>query len=117
MVRRSRRWTRKRSRPMRTSAVAVLVAVTSLAGCAPSAEDPGEVAAPIRAVADSSPTKTKKTLPLVDHGGKVLATSNSYAVYWGDASAFPSDLETGMAAMLSGFENSSYLGIAAQYTR
>jgi hypothetical protein len=100
---------------MRISPVAVLVAF-SLAGCAPSAED-AEVAAPIRALADNSATTAKKTLPLIDHGGKVLTTSNSYAVYWGDASAFPSDLESGMAAMLTGFENSSYLGIGAQYMR
>ena len=40
---------------------------------------------------------------LVDHGGKVLAASKTYAIYWGTASAFPSDLQSGMAALLGGF--------------
>jgi hypothetical protein len=104
---------------MRISAVAVLVALSSLAGCAPSAEDAGEVDSPIRAVADNSVPTIKKTpsLPLIDHGGKVLTSSNTWAIYWGDQSAFPSDLASGMEAMLTGFENSSYLDIAAQYMR
>lgn len=104
---------------MRIAPVAALLAWSSLVGCAPSADDAGEIDAPIRALADNDLTAAAKkpAPPLVDHGGKVLTTSNSYAVYWGDAAAFPSDLESGMAAMLGGFEKSSYLGIAAQYSR
>jgi hypothetical protein len=54
---------------------------------------------------------------LIDHGGPVLAASKSVAIYWGDQSAFTSDLKTGMASLLDGFNGSSYLGIAAQYMR
>lgn len=55
--------------------------------------------------------------PLIDHGGLVLASSTTYAIYWGPPSGFPADLESGMAALLSGLDGSSYLGIAAQYMR
>ena len=55
--------------------------------------------------------------PLIDHGGPVLATSTTHAIYWGPAGDFPSDLQTGMASLLSGFNGSSYLGIAQQYMR
>jgi hypothetical protein len=105
---------------MRISLAAILVASSSLLGCAPPTGDEGVTEAPIRAVADASGLATAKkpaALPLIDHNGPVLSTSNSYAIYWGDAAAFPSDLESGMASMLTGFESSSYLGIAAQYMR
>jgi hypothetical protein len=103
---------------MRDVPIAALVSL-SLLGCTPPSEDEGVTDSPIRAVAEASVlvAAKKPLLPLVDHGGKVLSTSNSYAIYWGDATAFPSDLESGMAAMLTGFESSSYLGIAAQYMR
>jgi hypothetical protein len=53
--------------------------------------------------------------PLIDHGGPVLASSKTYAIYWGTASDFPTDLQGGMGSLLSGFNGSSYLGIAQQY--
>jgi hypothetical protein len=60
----------------------------------------------------------KKTSgPLLDHGGTVLASSTTYAIYWGTPSDFPADLEAGMAALLSGFDGSGYLDIASQYLR
>ncbi len=105
---------------MRITHVAVVFVFSSLLGCAPpsSEDEVGVVDAPIRAVSsDAAAAKKNGALPLVDHGGKVLATSRAYAVYWGPASGFPSDLQSGMAAMLSGFTNSSYLGIAQQYMR
>jgi len=55
--------------------------------------------------------------PLIDHGGVVLDSSATHAIYWGTPSDFPSDLETGMADLLSGFSGSSYLDIATQYMR
>ena len=54
---------------------------------------------------------------LIDHGGVVLGSSKTYAIYWGTQSDFPSDLEAGMEELLSGFSGSSYLGIAMQYMR
>lgn len=55
--------------------------------------------------------------PLIDHGGVVLDSSATYAIYWGKPSDFPSDLATGMEDLLSGLSGSSYLDIASEYTR
>src|SRR5262249_58628698 len=55
--------------------------------------------------------------PLIDHGGVVLDSSATHAIYWGTPSDFPSDLESGMAALLSDLSGSSYLDIATQYMR
>jgi hypothetical protein len=55
--------------------------------------------------------------PLIDHGGLVLDSSATYAIYWGTPANFPGDLESGMAALLTGLSDSSYLGIATQYVR
>jgi hypothetical protein len=55
--------------------------------------------------------------PLIDHGGKVLTQSNTYAIWWGPSSQFPGDAQTGLTKLLSGFGGSSYLAIANQYMR
>jgi hypothetical protein len=52
---------------------------------------------------------------LVDHGGKVLAASHVYTIWWGDQAAFPSDARTGIAAMFEGMNGTSFLGIGKQY--
>jgi hypothetical protein len=57
------------------------------------------------------------TSNLVDHGGRVLATSNTYAIWWGTQSAFPSDAKTGIDALFNGLNGTSFLGIANQYMR
>ena len=54
---------------------------------------------------------------LVDNGGKILAASHVYAIYWGTPSAFPADLHTGIANLFGGLNGSSFLGIAQQYMR
>ena len=54
---------------------------------------------------------------LVDHGGKVLPTSHTYAIFWGTPSAFPSDATSGLESLLAGFGGSGYLAIANQYLR
>jgi hypothetical protein len=59
----------------------------------------------------------KGASPLADHGGPVLPSSKTFAIYWGPAADFPSDLEMGMAALLAGMDGSSYLGIGEQYMR
>src|SRR5947208_10875242 len=61
--------------------------------------------------------KGTKVNPLIDHGGTVLPASRTYAIYWGTTGDFPVDLQSGMASLLSGFNGSSYLGIAQQYMR
>jgi hypothetical protein len=102
---------------MRLSSVALSIALCGV-GC--DGAIPGDATAQnireIGQVGDHASTG-KKTRPLVDHGGPVLATSRTYAIYWGPAADFPSDLESGMASLLAGFGGSSYLGIAEQYMR
>lgn len=55
--------------------------------------------------------------PLIDHGGKVLPASRTYAIWWGAAADFPVDAQTGIPQLLDGFGGSSYLAIATQYMR
>ena len=55
--------------------------------------------------------------PLIDHGGKVLTASKTYAIWWGAQADFPSDAQTGIPQLLGGFGGSSYLAIATQYMR
>jgi hypothetical protein len=59
----------------------------------------------------------RKSSNLIDHGGAVLATSSTVAIYWGNAGDFPSDLQKGMASLLGGLDGSSYLKTANQYMR
>jgi hypothetical protein len=54
---------------------------------------------------------------LIDHGGKVLAASSTYAIFWGPQSAWASDVPSGIATLLGGFNGSNYLGIGTQYMR
>ena len=61
--------------------------------------------------------KTTKSSNVVDHGGLVLPASNTYAIYWGNAADFPSDLQAGMDALLGGLNRTDYLDIATQYMR
>ena len=53
---------------------------------------------------------------LVDHGGKVLPASTTYAIWWGGA-GFPTDEQTAIPTLLQGFGGSSYLATAKQYMR
>ncbi len=54
---------------------------------------------------------------LIDHGGKILPSSTIHAIFWGPPGDFPADAHTGLSTLLSGFNGSSYLGIAQQYMR
>jgi hypothetical protein len=101
---------------MRIAPIALCALFLSACEAAPS--DSATDEAPIRSMSPgpAAAAKTKGT-PLTDHGGAVLSASTSYAIYWGPASGFPSDLQAGMAALLGGFSGSSYLGIAQQYMR
>ena len=53
--------------------------------------------------------------PLLYSGGKLLTSSNTYAIWWGPTSKFPSDARTGIEQLLGGFGGSNYLAIADQY--
>jgi hypothetical protein len=54
---------------------------------------------------------------LIDHGGKVLSASNTYAIWWGTQSAWPSDVKSGIASLFQGLNGTNFLGIAQQYMR
>lgn len=98
----------------------LLLAAVAVTGCMTAQEDASgvESAEPAVHAASNGPAGTKtKSTNLVDHGGTVLAKSTTYAIYWGTPGDFPSDLEGGMASLLSGLNGSSYLGIAGQYMR
>lgn len=55
--------------------------------------------------------------PLLDHGGTVLASSTTHAIWWGPTAQFPADAQSAIPTELAGFAGSSYLGIAQQYMR
>ena len=54
---------------------------------------------------------------LIDHGGPVLAADSTYAIWWGAPTAWPSDTQSGIDALFSGFNGTSFLGVANQYMR
>jgi hypothetical protein len=99
----------------------------ALTGCAVATEEetPGtEVAAETEANVHVSWQKDSKPgggggggSNLVDHGGRVLPSSNTYAIWWGTPSAFPSDAQAGIDALFKGMNGSSFLGIEKQYMR
>ena len=99
----------------------MLVLAVSLTACGGQdmpAGPPDQESLPVRAMETGTMRASKKAGgPLLDHGGFLLASSTTYAIYWGRQSDFPADLESGMEALLSGLNHSSYLGIASQYMR
>ena len=54
---------------------------------------------------------------LIDHGGKILPTSNIYYIWWGNQSAWPNDA-TSLTSLASGLNGSKFLtDIFPQYMR
>lgn len=92
-----------------------MVVVLAMAAC----EGQPDATARVRWPQDISAAsrQTGGPTPVIDHGGPVLASSRTVALYWGPAADFPSDLEAGMDALLGGFNGSAYLGISQQYMR
>ena len=60
--------------------------------------------------------KPTASSPLIDHGGKLLPSSTTYAIWWG-SSGFPSDEQGAIPTLLQGFGGSTYLATADQYMR
>lgn len=54
---------------------------------------------------------------LVDHGGKIVPVSRTYAIWWGNPGAFPSDAQDGLTSLFQGFAGSTWLNIESQYMR
>ena len=89
----------------------VCAAALAAAGGAPAGADGPSGGRAMKGGSTTAPS------PLVDHGGKVLTSSTTYAIWWGAAADFPSDAQTGIPQLLNGFGGSSYLAIANQYMR
>jgi hypothetical protein len=96
---------------MRTVSMLCLLAVA----CAGAPDPSGNVRS--MALSTASRVTGSATVNVTDHGGLVLPSSVTYAVYWGNPADFPADLQTGMTQLLGGFNGSSYLGIMEQYMR
>jgi hypothetical protein len=102
-----------RSRLLILSALSASVATVTVLGAVPSTAGAASQRAHSRPLKGFSSTAT----PLIDHGGKILNQSNTYAIWWGPSSGFPSDALTGIQKLLDGFGGSTYLAIANQYMR
>lgn len=72
---------------------------------------PGNLPGYARAAASS-------TNNLIDHGGRILPTSQIYYIWWGNHTAWPSDSNSSLTTFASGLNGSSFLGdIFPQYMR
>ena len=58
---------------------------------------------------------TPTTQNMTNHGGAVMPGSTTYALYWGNLSMFPVDLQAGLTAFLSAYGGSGYSNILTQY--
>lgn len=54
---------------------------------------------------------------LVDNGGPILPSSHTYAIWWGDPTAWPTDVEAGMAEFFGNLTGTPFLSTANQYMR
>lgn len=61
--------------------------------------------------------KAKSAGNLIDFGGQITPASHTYAIFWGPAPAWSSDVVPGIDTLFSGFGGSNLLGIAQQYMR
>jgi hypothetical protein len=71
----------------------------------------------IQYMSDARPGGNTSGGNLIDHGGAVLPTDTTYAIWWGNSAAWPSDAQSGLDALLEGFEGTNFLSIANQYMR
>jgi len=62
-------------------------------------------------------TVTVQRYDLIDHGGSVAAATRTFALWWGDSSAFPPDGRTVIESFLGGLAGSDYLGVVDEYMR
>src|SRR5690348_6299087 len=94
-------------------ALAVLVSLVPLCAQSPAGatrQTLAQTLAAERSQAGGKPSAAPALL--LDHGGPVLSSSKTFAIYWGQTGDFPVDLVTGMQSLFEGFVGSSYLGIA-----
>lgn len=67
--------------------------------------------------AGAASATTTKVVPLIDHGGKIVPASTTYAIWWGPSTGFPGDARGAVESILQTLNGSSYLNIATQYLR
>src|SRR5437016_4154742 len=92
------------------------ILMATLLGCSASIEtEPQDLNETSQTVLAQKSTRVSSSGPLIDHGGKILPTSNIYTIWWGNASSFPSDAVVGINSLFQGFNGSAYLNIASQY--
>ncbi len=65
----------------------------------------------------ASASVTVRLFPLLDHGGSVAASTRTFALWWGEESAFPGDARTALETLLEGLDGSAYLARAGEYMR
>jgi hypothetical protein len=99
-------------RLIRLAAVSAAFSTLLLAGSAAAASD-----TPGHGLRYKSAPHASSTSNLLDHSGKILPTSHTYAIFWGPRSAWSGDVVTGIGSLFGGFNGSNYLGIAQQYMR
>ncbi len=104
----------------------VLVSALAIAGCGVQEADVGSSAEDVQAFPEAGQrvfwqkgvAPATSTSNLIDHGGEVLPASNTYAIWWGNASAWPSDVQGGLDSLFNGLNGSNFLvDIATQYMR
>ncbi|MFN2548875.1 MAG: hypothetical protein ABR567_15725 [Myxococcales bacterium] len=54
---------------------------------------------------------------LVDHGGTVVPTTRTFAIFWGDPNGWPADVRPAQEAILRGLAGSAYLRLGDEYLR
>ncbi len=58
------------------------------------------------------------TSNLIDHGGRILPSSNIYYIWWGNLTGWPKDAETGLDTFAGGLNGSNFMkDIFPQYMR
>ena len=90
---------------------------TSMISGQPTPTPSTEVAQPL-AVQPDYPSlwgQSTSTQEVPYHRGPVLQSSRIYAIYWGDQTAFPTDLYAGMDDFFAGFGSSTYANILDEY--
>ena len=93
-----------------STGVAALVVLAAISVGGPASAAP---AAPHQR--QMKPNSQRTTNPLLYGGGRVLSSSETYAIWWGPKDNFPSDAEAKLPLLLGGLDGSRYLGIASQY--
>lgn len=106
---------------MKLVVASLLVSVVGVMGCGSAPEPVGTTGEAVSSDDAVHVREAKKSTaapsPLIDHGGPVLTSSTTHAIFWGPLADFPSDEVEGVESILQGFGGSSYLAIANQYMR